>query len=231
MKPKHRSTAFTVINFVDYFLYRTILARDLHDKSVIPLMGQLTGDTLELGAGKHNYAQYAQNTKSYIRSDYAPGLTDDRIEIDATNIAFSDNSFDTVVCLSALEHIYDFSAVLREISRVLRPGGSLLLCTPWVFPFHGAPDDYYRFSSSALRSLLSDFEIMNFEAVGNFWLTQAVFLQRPVWSRHNQNKTTRFYDYFLRLMGILFLMIGSRTKALEDDNYALLYTCLACKRT
>ncbi|MCC6803600.1 MAG: methyltransferase domain-containing protein [Anaerolineae bacterium] len=44
----------------------------------------------------------------------------------AENLPFSDDTFDVVTCLEALEFMVDTRAVLREIARVLRPGGLLL---------------------------------------------------------------------------------------------------------
>lgn len=45
-------------------------------------------------------------------------------------LPFADNSFDALVCLSVLEHIHDTAAGLRELKRVLRPGGRLLVGFP-----------------------------------------------------------------------------------------------------
>lgn len=44
--------------------------------------------------------------------------------------AFSDNSFDYVVCFQVIEHVQDDQALLAELARILRPGGTLLLSTP-----------------------------------------------------------------------------------------------------
>ncbi len=212
----------------DYLFYRIPFARVLHDRSVGRHLPRLRGRALELGAGKHNYAPLATGTSEYIRSDYQPDPADGRIGVDATRTGFDDASVDSVICMSALEHIGDYPAALSEMFRILRPGGQLLLCVPWLFPYHGAPDDYHRFSASALRSHLHRFEITEFEAVGNYWLSLAMFLQRPVWSRPPGNRATRFYDPLLRLIGGAFLLAG-RNRREADDNYALLYTCLCRK--
>lgn len=46
---------------------------------------------------------------------------------DITRLAYADASFDVVICQSVLEHGVDVSLFLAEASRVLRPGGRLLL--------------------------------------------------------------------------------------------------------
>ena len=48
----------------------------------------------------------------------------------AEALPFRDDEFDLVVCLSALEHVADVPASLREMARVLRPEGTLLLYAP-----------------------------------------------------------------------------------------------------
>ncbi len=46
------------------------------------------------------------------------------------SIDFSDNSFDVVICGEVLEHVFDKDAMLKELLRVLRPGGHLLISIP-----------------------------------------------------------------------------------------------------
>jgi ubiquinone/menaquinone biosynthesis C-methylase UbiE len=44
--------------------------------------------------------------------------------------SFPDTCFDAVVCLELIEHVQDHLAVIREIHRLLKPGGTLILSTP-----------------------------------------------------------------------------------------------------
>lgn len=228
MKAKQKPIRFSLRDLTNYACDKTILARVIHDQSVKPLLARMTGKTLELGAGSHDYSIFAVGCSEYLRSDYNPPRGDNRLKIDATAIDFPDESLDGVVCMSALEHIQAYEQVLAEVWRVLKPGGRFLLCVPWVFPFHGAPDDFHRFSPSALQSLLAGYQLEEFEAVGNQWLTHATFLQRPKWSRGESSISTRFYDPLLRLVGLVFMLAGGGCTE-GDDNYALLYTCLCRK--
>ena len=54
---------------------------------------------------------------------------------DITQSEFADGAFDLVLCSEVIEHIRDGSAALREIHRILRPDGVLVLSTPQRFSF------------------------------------------------------------------------------------------------
>jgi SAM-dependent methyltransferase len=57
---------------------------------------------------------------------------------DAAALPYADASFDAVVCNGSAHHLPDLSAALRELRRVLRPGGRLVLFEPVDSPLTGA---------------------------------------------------------------------------------------------
>jgi SAM-dependent methyltransferase len=57
------------------------------------------------------------------------GLTPELVRANVESLPFEDGAFDLVLCTQVLEHVVDPSAVLRELARVLEPGGTLLLST------------------------------------------------------------------------------------------------------
>jgi len=66
------------------------------------------------------------------------------------------DSFDHVICLNVLEHIYKFDNVVSESFRVLNGGGSFIIAVPFMFQIHGSPDDYFRYTKSCLIRLLEE---------------------------------------------------------------------------
>lgn len=66
----------------------------------------------------------------YVKADLFPANQTVRKE-DATNISFPDETFDLVLANHILEHIPDYKKALHEIWRVLRPGGTAILQTPF----------------------------------------------------------------------------------------------------
>jgi SAM-dependent methyltransferase len=53
---------------------------------------------------------------------------------DGTCLPFPDGTFDRIICSEVLEHIPDDSAALRELFRILKPGGRLAATVPTWFP-------------------------------------------------------------------------------------------------
>lgn len=52
------------------------------------------------------------------------------LRLDLTRLPFADGSFDALLCNHVLEHVVDDRAAMRELCRVLRPGGWALLQSP-----------------------------------------------------------------------------------------------------
>ncbi len=75
----------------------------------------------------------------YLDTQNIKGITP--VLYEGTHLPFADAFFDLVVSFAVLEHVHDERDALREISRVLKPGGELVLSVPnkwWVFETHGA---------------------------------------------------------------------------------------------
>ena len=64
-----------------------------------------------------------------------------------------DASFDLVLCTQVLEHCMNPWAAVREIHRILRPGGYLIASAPHVWFFHPHPTDHWRFTQEGITHL------------------------------------------------------------------------------
>ncbi len=109
----------------------------------------ISGSVLDMGGGRK---------AKYLRL-LPPGLTVESVNIDPViepthlvtpgqPLPLPDNSFDAVICLNTLEHVYDSAAVLQELFRVVRPGGAVHVTVPFMFRIHGHPDDFFRATPS-----------------------------------------------------------------------------------
>lgn len=68
----------------------------------------------------------------------------------------ADVSLDGVGCFAVLEHVPDPAAVAREIARIVRPGGLIVIDYPFMQPLHGYPSHYFNATRAGLLSLFED---------------------------------------------------------------------------
>jgi len=130
--------------------------------------------TLDIGA---QIGPYATAFPNRIALDLVarPGI---HVVGDARTLPVADESFDVVLCTEVLEHIPEPQRAIDEMARVLRPGGTLLLTTRFLFPIHDAPHDYFRCTKYGLRHLLKAFEIAELREETTTIGTLAVLIQR-----------------------------------------------------
>jgi SAM-dependent methyltransferase len=117
------------------------------------------GLLLDIGCADGWVREVASADCEYVGLDYPATARDiygtrPNVYADGTRLPFFDDSFDTVVLLEVLEHVLEPQSVLAEISRVLRPHGTLLLSMPFLYPLHDAPHDYQRYTAPGLAHRL-----------------------------------------------------------------------------
>lgn len=121
-----------------------------------PLLDGLSGDVLDVGCGYKPYRQWVPGARRYFGIDVLPGPEVDAVIADGQAWPVGDEEFDAVVCTQVLEHVGDLELTVREIVRVLRPGGETVISVPFIFHEHNPPHDYRRFSRHGARRLFED---------------------------------------------------------------------------
>ncbi len=126
--------------------------------------------------------------------------TNPDILIDLPNIPLEDNSIDVVLCTEVMEYIYDFRELLFQMGRVIKPGGVLILSTPFISALHGDSEgDYYRFTESLLIKELTDsFTIESVERMGGI-----VAVIYDLFRSYMSYQTKR--SFMIRVLSALFI--------------------------
>jgi len=95
----------------------------------------------------------------------------ERVQADCSSLPFKDESFDAVVTVALLEHVPEPEMVLREIIRVLRPGGIVLHSDAWNVPpwrrlgLTGKQQEGLKFWKKVLRVAILVLESLPFRAL------------------------------------------------------------------
>ncbi|MBI5302862.1 MAG: class I SAM-dependent methyltransferase [Chloroflexi bacterium] len=145
-----------------WFATRTWSLLNLLDANV----SRRDGDVLDIGCGAgnmiHHLARYGR--VKGVEVDARPvAMAQQRgydvRQGDATRgIPFPDASFDLVTALDVIEHVNEDAAIIREASRVLRPGGVLAISTPafqWLWSYNDVLNGHkHRYTPNELRALV-----------------------------------------------------------------------------
>jgi hypothetical protein len=122
-----------------------------YDSNILKLIEKYSnGMILDCGAGCRDV--YFSNVVNFEIVDYD---TTDVLGIGET-LPFLDNSFDAVISVAVLEHVRNPFQCAAEISRVLKPGGELFCCLPFLQPYHGYPHHYFNATHQGLTRLFEE---------------------------------------------------------------------------
>lgn len=109
---------------------------------------------LDLGCGAGDYRQPLE-TAGYRWIGFDYGHPKAPLWADAHALPFPDCTFDFVISLAVLEHIEYPAVMLREVRRVLKPGGTYLGSVTYLVPFHDAAS-YFNMTHYGVWSALAD---------------------------------------------------------------------------
>ncbi len=130
--------------------------------SALALIRSTNGPVLHLSAGGTE-----ERFEHVIEAETAVFRHTDLLA-DAHRLPFADGAFDAVLALNAFEHYRDPIRAAREIFRVLRPGGRILIRTAFLQPLHEAPWHFYNCTRYGLEVWFEGFATDALRVSDNF---------------------------------------------------------------
>ena len=132
---------------------------------------------LEIGSKKHKddtdlkldnlLKEYSPDTKlvgcDFEKGDGVDVVIDITAPISEIRSALGVEAFNTIFCISVLEHIPDIFKAAENITELLRPRGSLFISVPFIHRYHGYPADYWRFTPQSLLYLFPNIDFRHFK--------------------------------------------------------------------
>lgn len=131
------------------------------------------GALVDLGCGKVPfYAAYKDvvdevTCVDWPNSPHGVSYLDYECDINA-KLPFADACFDTILLSDVLEHLWNPATLWCEMNRILKPGGHIILNTPFYYWLHEEPFDFYRYTIHAMRrfAVEQELEIVLLEPIG-----------------------------------------------------------------
>ena len=151
-----------VAAWVDRGISLHYVANQALRREVAVVAPRCRGVLLDVGCGGQPYRDLFGQISFYV------GMDMQRVQGailcgDAQRLPFADEGVDAVLCNQVLEHVPEPALLMREVARVLKPGGHLVLTTPQTWGLHLEPHDYYRYTKYGLAHLArqAGFEVLS----------------------------------------------------------------------
>ena len=163
------------------------------------------GALLDVGCGNKPYEQLiAPSVTSYIGCDVIQSSAN-AVDVlcPANELAFGNDSFDTVFSTQVIEHVADHQGMVKEAFRVLKPGGYAIFTAPFAWELHEEPYDFFRFSKHGLNDIFRrhGFEITLIKNNGGKWAAIFQLWMNVLFS------TRRFHTWRSKLIKLFFVRL------------------------
>ncbi|MBU0471531.1 MAG: class I SAM-dependent methyltransferase [Nanoarchaeota archaeon] len=118
---------------------------------------------LDIGCGKKPFRDDFSYCR-YIGIDITNKDADPDMIMDLNfkKLPFKNNYFDIIIVSEAIEHIFNNQNLIREMKRSIKPGGCIFISSPFIFPEHGSPHDYFRFTKYYFHQTFKEFNIAKY---------------------------------------------------------------------
>jgi SAM-dependent methyltransferase len=138
------------------------------------------GRLVDMGCGTKPWrARFAPYVSEHVGVDHADslhGLEGADLVAGAYDVPLPDGWADTLLMTEVLEHLERPADALAEMRRLLSPGGALILTTPFTWPLHEEPRDFFRYSPHGVRHLLGEagLDVLELHPLSGSWGTLAL---------------------------------------------------------
>ncbi len=157
------------------FVKETLKGKDIYRIiNNIPLFRkEIFGEILDIGCGttKPSYYRFFRMPKFHFISSV--DIDQKRnptfvCDLNKESIPSQDDAFDFVLAFNVFEHLSDRQHALGEVFRVLKKGGRLIGCVPFLVNVHPDPFDYVRYTSDELNAFFAKagFSSISITAIG-----------------------------------------------------------------
>ncbi len=218
--------------FLDLYLY--CLESDLSE-----IIKQVRGKVLDVGCGDQPYRHWFINCsytgidRKSAESEFGYAQPDTIFFGDDEAWPVSANNFDFVLASEVFEHVYEPRGFIDNAYSVLVPGGWLCLTVPFSYRWHFIPNDYYRYTPSALFKLLSESNFVEISIAqrGNPIVVIAHKVLVSIFSPYMAGKRCLgiLLIFLLSPVWLLVAVIGRICVKLEFGNDPMAFTVLARK--
>lgn len=165
-----------------YYLFASY-RRKLLDRLLFENSSIYKGTVLDIGGRDRGiYKSPKDKVTRWITADIVKDRNPD-IVLDVCDMKTIDNdSIDVINALELFEHVEDPIRGLSECTRVLKSGGVLVLSIPFLFPIHGDPNDYQRWTATKIERELTklDFRISMLTSMGLYFTVLGDTLKAPI---------------------------------------------------
>ena len=129
-----------------------IVFQDL-EKELQPVTKYLQGRVLNAGCGQRDLSSFfIKNGATVVDNCDLTTPIQDAIICDLVDVPKESGSYDAILCNAVLEHVQFPDRVVAELRRLVKPGGYLVLCIPFLQPYHPKPD-YRRYTKEGMLEL------------------------------------------------------------------------------
>ncbi len=130
------------------------LLRSLEYERIAGLV--LEGQVLDVGGGQRNsYVHLMRLNGTLETANIDPSMQPTYLADLNQPWPIASDRYDTLISFNTLEHIVDDHHALREMCRVLKPGGRAYLMVPFLYRVHGSPSDFHRHTAFAWVAMLT----------------------------------------------------------------------------